>query len=353
MTQAATPTLALCKSGVKVKDAQLENISTRELFKYIKDVKTGTKDGSYFLRARVIDTSKGRNDNNTAGLSSVVILDADSTVDIQTGVIIEGAPCPHAVHETLKQAGVNHLIYSSYSHGIKGNRYRILLSTDTTYNRKQLPPTVSHALGLCGGVVADVKENLTWSQPWYIPRKPTDTSDVILLAYKAGKPLPVQQPQQQAPPAPQPDFASYKPQNTTIAGLNPITAYNDTHAIEKELQARGDIQHGNKWLYHASTSKEAGISVQDNKMYSHHGSDPLNDGKPHDCFDVMQDRLGLSFNDAIKYAAQRTTTPNGQTVDQFNKASHNHAPQQTPPEIMFNKLELFKEGELLLSLIHI
>ncbi len=81
------------------------------------------------------------------------------------------------------------MIYSSYSHGIKGNRYRILIGTDKPYNKAELPATVSHALTLCSGEIADVKENSVWSQPWYLPRKPDATSEAIQLVYTGGDPL--------------------------------------------------------------------------------------------------------------------------------------------------------------------
>ena len=335
----ALPLVGFCESGVKVKDPLLENITLKELSKHLTTVETGTKDGSYFLRTKVLDTSKGRSDTNTASMASALILDADSTINTETGETTEGAPCPYKVHESLKAVGINHLIYRSYSHATKGNRYRIIFITDRPYNRAELAPTVSHALTLCGEPIANVKENCTWSQGWYLPRKPEcDTSEFTQLSYTDGEPLPVQEPL--------PDFNTYKPKQTHQHGLSPIQAYNAQSTIEAELSTRGDTQHGNKWLYHASTSKEPGICVKDNIMFSHHGSDPLNDGKAHDCFDIMQSRLDLNLTDAIKYAAQHTQAPNGQTVDKFNKANNQITPQQTPANITFNELSLFKEAEL-------
>ena len=53
MTQ---PLVALCHNGVKVKDAPLENITIKELAKQLVAVKTGEKDGAYFIRTGVIDS---------------------------------------------------------------------------------------------------------------------------------------------------------------------------------------------------------------------------------------------------------------------------------------------------------
>ena len=45
------PTIALCQSGVKVKNAPLTNITLSELTTQLKNPVTGDKDGSYFLIA--------------------------------------------------------------------------------------------------------------------------------------------------------------------------------------------------------------------------------------------------------------------------------------------------------------
>ena len=175
MTQPLESLVALCAGGVKDKAASFTNIPFDELAKLVTDIKPGTKDGPYFLRAPLIDVSKGRSDENTYHLSSVLIIDADGSLNPETGEITEGAPDPAIVHNTLQSAGVNHLIYRSWSHGIKGNRYRILFFTDRPYSKAEIVPTVEHALHLCGGIIADVSENHRWSQPWYLPRTPVKT----------------------------------------------------------------------------------------------------------------------------------------------------------------------------------
>ncbi len=76
--------------------------------------------------------------------------------------------------------------------------------------------------------------------------------------------------------------------------IDPITAYNEQNTIESELLARGDKpphHEGGKWTYSKSESGSAGISVKDGKMYSHHESDPLSDGKAHDAFDLMMEHI--------------------------------------------------------------
>ncbi|MCU7836544.1 MAG: AAA family ATPase [gamma proteobacterium symbiont of Taylorina sp.] len=117
-------------------------------------------------------------------------------------------------------------------------------------------------------------------------------------------------------------FRDYKPKvcNSLSNGqISPIEAYNEQHTIEDELRLRGDTKQGDKWLSHTSDSGNAGISIKDSMMYSHHSSDPLCDGNAHSSFDVMMHRLDLSFNEAVIYAAENSLAPDGRTVDEYNK----------------------------------
>jgi len=108
--------------------------------------------------------------------------------------------------------------------------------------------------------------------------------------------------------------------------ISQIDAYNLQHSIEDELLARGDVRpsrEGGKWIYSASTTKKPGISVKNNKMYSHSGSDPLCDGYSHSCFDVMMDANGLTFKDAMEIAGKESKVspddPDSLTVYEHNK----------------------------------
>ena len=87
--------------------------------------------------------------------------------------------------------------------------------------------------------------------------------------------------------------------------------------------------------------------IANNKMFSHHGSDPLNDGKAHGAFDVMQSRLGFSFNDAVKYASKASMANHGQTIDQHNKSVFKSvkkpAPAPAAANIEINELGLFND----------
>ena len=310
-----------CNDVVNDKNPDLINVQFTDLVELLKKPVKGSKDGAYFMRTTFIYESIRTRTENVSSTAKILILDADHTEGMPEE---KDAPSPLKVHENLKQQNINHLIYRSYSHHLKGygNRYRIVFVTDREYTNAELRPTVSHALGLCGEPIANVKENNSWSQPWYLPRTPKalGKDDFIYFEYTQGKPLPVKNLE--------PDWSSYRPKvckGLSDGQISPINKYNEQNFITEELARRGDTQHGNKWLYHASTSKEPGISIKDNKMFSHHGSDPLNDGHAHDCFDVMMSTNGLNFNEAVKYAAQSTRAPDGRTVDDYNKTIHAQA----------------------------
>ena len=179
----------LSESGVSAKNPKLHNISVANLLASLTYIPEGDKDGSYFTRAGFIEGATGHSDKDMLNISSVIILDADKTEGEPKKL---GAPCQYKVHENLKAAGINHLIVRSHSHQRPGygNRYRIIIRTDRPYNNEQLPGLNIQALHLCGSPIKNVTENNTWSQPWYLPRKPKgDTNDFTYLEYTDGQPL--------------------------------------------------------------------------------------------------------------------------------------------------------------------
>jgi hypothetical protein len=73
-----------------------------------------------------------------------------------------------------------------------------------------------------------------------------------------------------------------------------IAAFNRTHTPESLLEKHGyrKEEHSGKWLSPHSTSKQAGVSVKDGRIFSHHGDgDPLSkencDGHAHDSFSAF------------------------------------------------------------------
>ena len=83
-----------------------------------------------------------------------------------------------------------------------------------------------------------------------------------------------------------------------------IAAFNRSHSIEALLIAHGYTQRGKRWISPASSSGLAGVVMLDDRVYSHHGADPLADGHSHDTFDVYRilDHGG-NWRAAVKEAA--------------------------------------------------
>ena len=315
---------------VNVTDS-FNNITGAELLKKIKQPQCGQKEGSHFLRTSLIENSASclpRSDINSDSEASILIIDCDKHIDVN-GEEIEGAPDPKLIHGILQANNVTHVLYGSYSHyvGNKGNRYRIIIPTKVSYSRKQLEPTIESIIELINSnldsePLASAKENCTWAQPWYYPRKPMGciTAD-LYFEYLEGEAIDVMN-ASEIPPINK--IKRTVDNNSVDGGIMPITAFNQQYSIINLLTQYGYklcCRNGEyeKWLSPHSTSGQAGITVKDNKIFSHH-NDALNDGYWHDAFDLMSFCKGLNEKEAVKHAAQITLAPDGRTVDEYNKS---------------------------------
>jgi len=134
----------------------------------------GEKDGSYFVRGKA-----GKRGDKHLKSADLVILDGDSSIDICTGAASEGAPPAKLVHEVLKKHGIQHFVYTSHSHKIKGDRYRVVIPAKIECKGK-LASVVDHIIQLLHSsdvFLNNVSENSCWSQAWYFPRVPEDHVD--------------------------------------------------------------------------------------------------------------------------------------------------------------------------------
>lgn len=86
-----------------------------------------------------------------------------------------------------------------------------------------------------------------------------------------------------------------------------IGKFNQAHDVCSMLESAGYKRRGNRYLSPTSSSGLAGVCIMpDGRCYSHHASDPLNDGHAHDAFDlyVMFDHAGDQVS-AMKTWAER------------------------------------------------
>ncbi len=164
-------TLSICQKDVICTDLTPETKSFEEWSEFFSKNGIGPKEGAYFIRGKA-----PKRCDDTLAVAEVAVLDGDSSVNPATGTVSEGAPPLKDVHEALRDMGVRHIIYTSHSHGLKGNRYRVIVPAKM-HNKQELAAVVDHLISelhLRGVYLNNVKENYSWSQPWYLPRVPEE-----------------------------------------------------------------------------------------------------------------------------------------------------------------------------------
>jgi hypothetical protein len=272
----------------------------------------GKKDGVYFIRC----SGSKRTNNDTSNTADILIIDADSRIDLNTGKVVSGAVAAELAHQVLINLGINHCICSSFSNGEHGadyHKYRVIIFC--RYTREQLPFLLNwlfEQLHSNEVMLAPVKENLTWPQPWYYPRVPdeqrkalfkffqfTDGIDLDAVAthqvwLKEHPPTPTAKPELLPTTLPLPKQYAIDSSN---GRRDPIKEFNATHEVWDIIEHNGyeaKPTYDMRWLCSLSVSKEAGVQLATNcvdgvmRVYSHHGSDPLNDGFAHDAFDCYR-----------------------------------------------------------------
>lgn len=286
----------------------LKNITFDQLRPMITSIAIGEKDGSFFTRSAFVDPTTGRKTNDSVEpLATILVIDGDSSIDLSTGEITEGAPDPVLVATVLVALGWNFILYRSYSHGTKGHRYRIVLQTNRPYTPEELEPTldsVIHELHDAGLNIRNVSENANWSLAWYLPRRDAnDTDTFTFIENTKGGPVNVcaaEQIEEKVKNAI--NTSKEKRQNPLGNGL--IRIFNSLYNLPELLKQRGDIEKSyNRFVYSLSTSGSAGIVIFDGLMYSHHGDDPLADGEAHDSFDVYR----ITHNNSLTQALSQLT----------------------------------------------
>ncbi|MCU1722414.1 bifunctional DNA primase/polymerase [Pseudomonas sp. 5P_5.1_Bac1] len=94
--------------------------------------------------------------------------------------------------------------------------------------------------------------------------------------------LPKSAPAPAAAPKPRPAVERSGPDLPPV-----IPEFNRCHDLATLIEAHGYKRVGNKWLCPQSSSGLPGVTITEDKLYSHHSSDPLNNGHKNDAFDVF------------------------------------------------------------------
>lgn len=189
--------LKLSRSDSGVTNTQLENWSPTfaDLCHLMSSrPEVGEKDGSYFVRGPLIAGASTRKDEHI-DYATIVVLDCDSSFDPASGEIVEGAPSPEEVHQVLVSMDISHSIHTTHSHMRegKGNRYRAVIPAvaNDGAELKEILEWLCHSLTEKGVYLVNVKENATWSQPWYFPRLAAENATFVCLTHESGQPIDV------------------------------------------------------------------------------------------------------------------------------------------------------------------
>lgn len=165
-----TITLAFSSGPKNNNDLFPRELSWDDLVDAICSPTVGEKDGSYFVRG---PSETGKRHNDAIPYSEILILDGDSRITPDTGEIARGAPDPELVSEVLREVGLDHIIYTTHSNDPPTlHKYRVVIPADR-YRPADVADCVEYVieqLHLRGVYLAPVKENLAWSQPWFLPR---------------------------------------------------------------------------------------------------------------------------------------------------------------------------------------
>lgn len=294
--------------GVSNIQVQPFNLTLSELVVMFQpeQVKAGPKDGPYFLRG---SCNGGRSDAAMVQAENLlIIIDGDSSVSDE-GEIVEGAPDPKLAHEAMKQAGIEHVIYTSHSHHKHGNsfnKWRLLVPSDATaHTLTSGVDAILDILHLSGVKVAPVKENNSLSQPWFFPRLEAGRAGVYYCAsYETGQPFKV--PESLPEPVQAPASAMPKRQGESV-----VQAYCDRYPIRQKVAEMGfKLIRENRYLPPESKSGIAGAKILTGerdgreRLYIHNTSHKLS-GRGLDSFDLYcEDEHNGDFKAAVKTAAE-------------------------------------------------
>lgn len=107
-------------------------------------------------------------------------------------------------------------------------------------------------------------------------------------------------------PADKPNKDSPKKEIDLVNRLNLIQEINRRYNMEDILRSKGYRDcGGGRFIPPGSTSGTPGVLVQDNKVFSHHASDPLNNGRWNDAFEALHLLEGIDKSTLFKMECEK------------------------------------------------
>jgi len=224
-------------------------------------------------------------------------------------------------------------------------KYRVVIFC--TYSREQLPALLDYLfkeLHQAGVMLADVKEQHTWSQPWYFPRVP-DAHRRQLFTFKShtgNKELDVDG-IYSVWKAEQDKLKAASIQRATalmVQGKTALQACNEAFTIQQLAVSYGFVKSGKKYISPHSESGHAQFLINGKRWTSFHGSDAEvglgNAGKNGERFGDAFDLFcffehGNDRNAALKAAGDMFRTSDGKTVNEKQQKEWRAAQEPKSP----------------------
>jgi len=160
-----------------VKNGQLiDYVDIEEMASHFKEPVKGGKHHAYFVRGGC--EPMHRKDANIDH-SSIIVIDGDMS---RSG---DNAPRPRDVHDAMCRLGYSHFIYTSHSHSVEKNKFRVVVQSERKMVKSDLGHTCKELMRLLWNEGVDIKyvdEMRRWSQPWFIPSR-DDPEDGLFEYY--------------------------------------------------------------------------------------------------------------------------------------------------------------------------
>jgi hypothetical protein len=253
----------------------------------------------------MIGPCRGKRGGSNLLSGYVAVIDADSSLT-EKNEVVNGAPHPDRVHRALTEWNLSHCIYSTFSHGSdKGNRYRVVFPVEVK-DKAELKAFSLYIVYLLQQVaeipLALTIESYTWGNGWALPRVAFEGAEFYSAFHFGVMPDPenlVEIYQTRSVEKAPPNKSDLIPDAKSPLGLFehyiPIKAQLEEAGYEYVCQtvittASGRDTVAMRYRRPGSTSAPGVVLFESDdgrmRVYSHHGTDPLNNGHANDSFDV-------------------------------------------------------------------
>jgi putative DNA primase/helicase len=329
--------------------SRVKSMTWPELAALLGNVEVGEKDGQSWLPA---DIEPGPRKGERVKETTLLVMDveAETIKDQATGIKSVVGPEPpetDAMVTEVHLSGWACIMHTSHSHhdpeilpmDQSHPRYRLAFPLSRSLEKDEIKSLGLHIAGKLGIADCIDKGCLEPARLYYLPRCPAERLADFRHAVIEGSPLDVDKLLLEVR---RENDALKKATNKTQGqkSTSVIEAFNQAHDVGEILEEHGYVVKGrNRWLHPDSTTGEPGVrrmpdSIPE-RVFSSHGSDPLNDGHAHDAFDCFRIlKHGGDIKEAVKAAACILNLPDTRHVADSTWLTEINLPANTDPSRM-------------------